>query len=83
MLPSWVYQAGDDFLYSMYQRMVLFFFEHCTALKVCSDMVICCRIFVNICFRLRFTSVVMLIKCLQQRKMFSTSATTNQLVRRI
>ena len=32
--PAWVYQAGDDFLYSMYQRMVVFFFEHCTRLKV-------------------------------------------------
>jgi lysophosphatidiate acyltransferase len=35
--PAWVYQAGDDFLYSMYQRMVVFFFEHCTRLKVCGE----------------------------------------------
>ena len=33
MSPS-TYQDGDDFLYSMYQRMVLFFFEHCTGQKV-------------------------------------------------
>lgn len=33
-LPQWKYQGGDDFLYSMYQRMVVFFFEHCTGQKV-------------------------------------------------
>ncbi len=33
-LPQWKYQDGDDFLYSMYQRMVIFFFEHCTGQKV-------------------------------------------------
>jgi len=34
LLPQWIYQMGDDFLYSMYQRMVVFFFEHCTCQKV-------------------------------------------------
>jgi len=34
VLPQWMYQQGDDFLYSMYQRMVVFFFEHCTGQKV-------------------------------------------------
>ncbi|KAI9558282.1 hypothetical protein GHT06_015035 [Daphnia sinensis] len=33
-MPQWKYQDGDDFLYSMYQRMVIFFFEHCTGQKV-------------------------------------------------
>lgn len=33
-MPHWKYQDGDDFLYSMYQRMVIFFFEHCTGQKV-------------------------------------------------
>jgi len=34
LLPKWMYQTGDDFFYSMYQRMVVFFFEHCTGQKV-------------------------------------------------
>lgn len=34
LFPKWMYQVGDDFLYSMYQRMVVFFFEHCTGQKV-------------------------------------------------
>ena len=33
-MPQSKYQDGDDFLYSMYQRMVVFFFEHCTGQKV-------------------------------------------------
>ncbi|XP_076067635.1 1-acyl-sn-glycerol-3-phosphate acyltransferase epsilon-like isoform X2 [Oratosquilla oratoria] len=33
-LPSWMYQWGDDKLYSLYQRLVVFFFEHCTGLEV-------------------------------------------------
>ncbi|XP_018020939.1 1-acyl-sn-glycerol-3-phosphate acyltransferase epsilon isoform X2 [Hyalella azteca] len=33
-LPAWVYQWGDDHLYSMYQRLVLFFFETCTGVEV-------------------------------------------------
>ena len=34
VLPQHVYQIGDDFLYGLYQRMVVFFFEHCTGQKV-------------------------------------------------
>lgn len=34
ILPQWIYQIGDDFLYSMYQRMVVFFFEHLTRVQV-------------------------------------------------
>ncbi|XP_069979196.1 1-acyl-sn-glycerol-3-phosphate acyltransferase epsilon isoform X1 [Penaeus vannamei] len=34
VLPSWIYQWGDDKLYSLYQRLVLFFFETCTNLEV-------------------------------------------------
>ncbi|KAB7495736.1 1-acyl-sn-glycerol-3-phosphate acyltransferase epsilon [Armadillidium nasatum] len=33
-MPSWVYQWGDDKLYSLYQRLVLFFFETCTRVEV-------------------------------------------------
>ncbi|XP_050731314.1 1-acyl-sn-glycerol-3-phosphate acyltransferase epsilon-like isoform X2 [Eriocheir sinensis] len=33
-LPPWVYQWGDDKLYSLYQRLVLFFFETCTRVEV-------------------------------------------------
>lgn len=34
VFPSWIYQWGDDKLYSLYQRLVLFFFETCTNLEV-------------------------------------------------
>lgn len=34
MLPRKVYVAGDDFLYSLYQRLVLYFFEHGTGVEV-------------------------------------------------
>ncbi|XP_064101870.1 LOW QUALITY PROTEIN: 1-acyl-sn-glycerol-3-phosphate acyltransferase epsilon-like [Macrobrachium nipponense] len=34
MLPGWMFQWGDDKLYSLYQRLVLFFFETCTRLEV-------------------------------------------------
>ncbi|XP_071524725.1 1-acyl-sn-glycerol-3-phosphate acyltransferase epsilon-like isoform X2 [Panulirus ornatus] len=34
ILPSWIYQWGDDKLYSLYQRLVLFFFETCTRTEV-------------------------------------------------
>ncbi|XP_045605577.1 1-acyl-sn-glycerol-3-phosphate acyltransferase epsilon isoform X1 [Procambarus clarkii] len=34
VLPGWVYQWGDDKLYSLYQRLVLFFFETCTRTEV-------------------------------------------------
>ncbi|KAF2365380.1 Acyltransferase C-terminal domain [Trinorchestia longiramus] len=33
-LPAWVYQWGDDHMYSLYQRLVLFFFETCTGVEV-------------------------------------------------
>ncbi|MCL4132900.1 UNVERIFIED_CONTAM: hypothetical protein GTU68_048043 [Idotea baltica] len=33
-MPGWVYQWGDDKLYSLYQRLVLFFFETCTQVEV-------------------------------------------------
>ena len=33
-LPSSIYEFGDECLYSMYQRMVVFFYEHYTNLKV-------------------------------------------------
>lgn len=34
LLPNWIYQAGDDIYYSVYQKLVLFFFEHVTGTKV-------------------------------------------------
>jgi len=34
LLPSKVYQVGDDLMYSAYQRMVLFFFEHVTGVDI-------------------------------------------------
>ncbi|GFQ96206.1 1-acyl-sn-glycerol-3-phosphate acyltransferase epsilon [Trichonephila clavata] len=34
LLPSWIYQAGDDIYYSVYQKFVLFFFEHVTGTKL-------------------------------------------------
>ncbi len=34
LLPTRIYEAGDEFLYSMYQRMVLFFFENCSGVEV-------------------------------------------------
>ncbi|CAL4118161.1 unnamed protein product, partial [Meganyctiphanes norvegica] len=33
-LPGWMYQWGDDKLYSLYQRLILFFFETCTRVEV-------------------------------------------------
>jgi hypothetical protein len=30
-----VYEAADDFLYSLYQKLVLFFFENCSGIEVC------------------------------------------------
>jgi len=29
-----VYEAGDDFLYSLYQKLVVFFLETCTGVEV-------------------------------------------------
>ena len=34
ILPSKVYHYGDDIYYSLYQRLILFFFEHYTGLRV-------------------------------------------------
>ncbi|XP_054711785.1 1-acyl-sn-glycerol-3-phosphate acyltransferase epsilon-like [Uloborus diversus] len=34
LLPSWIYQAGDDMYYSVYQKLVLFFFEHVAGTKL-------------------------------------------------
>ena len=33
-LPDWMYQWGDDKLYSLYQRLVLFCFETWTGVEV-------------------------------------------------
>ncbi|XP_013772705.1 1-acyl-sn-glycerol-3-phosphate acyltransferase epsilon-like [Limulus polyphemus] len=33
-LPTYIYQKGDDFCYSLYQRLVLFFFENLTGTEV-------------------------------------------------
>ena len=34
VMPNKVYQVGDDFLYSMYQRMVVFFLENFSGVDV-------------------------------------------------
>ena len=34
-LPNWVYVKGDDFLFTTYQRHVLFCFETLTGVQVC------------------------------------------------
>lgn len=34
-LPHDVYRKGDDFLYSLYQRQILLFFENLSGIKVC------------------------------------------------
>ncbi|ELT96978.1 hypothetical protein CAPTEDRAFT_217174 [Capitella teleta] len=34
LLPKKVYEVGDDFLYSLYQKLVLFFFENCSGVKI-------------------------------------------------
>jgi lysophosphatidate acyltransferase len=34
VLPSRVFEAGDEVLYSLYQRLVLFFFENCSGVEV-------------------------------------------------
>ena len=34
LLPNKIYEKGDDFLYSLYQKLVLFFFENCSGVKV-------------------------------------------------
>jgi len=31
---QWAYQIGDDFLYGLYQKCVLFFFLNCTGIEV-------------------------------------------------
>ena len=34
ILPRRVYEIGDDFLYSLYQKLVLFFFENLSGVEV-------------------------------------------------
>ncbi|XP_065349845.1 1-acyl-sn-glycerol-3-phosphate acyltransferase epsilon-like isoform X1 [Cloeon dipterum] len=34
VLPAWIYQIGDDICYGTYQKLVLFFFNHCNGVKV-------------------------------------------------
>jgi hypothetical protein len=72
-LPQWKYQDGDDFLYSMYQRMVIFFFEHCTGQKVYLILFFLTTVKLNTNYILkkRFTSVEMLLAFLARKKMFS------------
>jgi len=36
-LPRWVYESGDDFLYSLYQKMVLFFCQSGSGVEVCEQ----------------------------------------------
>lgn len=36
ILPVRIFEAGDEMLYSMYQRMVLFCFENLSGIEVCS-----------------------------------------------
>lgn len=43
-LPAKVYRRYDDHLYSLYQRSVLFFFEHWMQIKVCQNSI--CESFV-------------------------------------
>ena len=35
VMPSRVFQVGDDMMYSLYQRLILFFFEYYTGVEVC------------------------------------------------
>ena len=35
--PRWVYEFGDDFLYSLYQRTVLFFCQYCSGVEVSKE----------------------------------------------
>ncbi|KAK2718077.1 hypothetical protein QYM36_006761 [Artemia franciscana] len=34
ILPGWMYQEIDDIFFGSYQKYILFFFEHCSGLKV-------------------------------------------------
>lgn len=34
VLPARVFEAGDEFLYSLYQKLILFFFENCSGTEV-------------------------------------------------
>jgi len=47
VLPSRVFKVADDTMYSLYQRLVLFFFEYCTGVEVCSAclVVVLCPVF--------------------------------------
>ena len=42
VLPNKIYEKGDDFLYSLYQKFVLFFFENCSGVKVCLSVCVVC-----------------------------------------
>lgn len=33
-LPRYLYESGDDFLYSLYQKMVLYFCQYCSGVKL-------------------------------------------------
>lgn len=50
LLPNWIYQAGDDIYYSVYQKLVLFFFEHVTGTKVSLYFILFCFIYVCIIY---------------------------------
>lgn len=34
VLPTRVFEAGDEFLYGLYQRLILFFFENCSGAEI-------------------------------------------------
>ena len=34
LLPTRVYEYGDEFLWATYQRLILFFFENCSGVEV-------------------------------------------------
>jgi hypothetical protein len=40
-VPHHVYRRCDDYLYSLYQQFVLFFFENWVRTKVCCDKLFC------------------------------------------
>ena len=39
VLPVRIYEAGDEVLYSLYQRLILFFFENLSGIEVCDAFV--------------------------------------------
>ncbi|UYV76991.1 hypothetical protein LAZ67_14002736, partial [Cordylochernes scorpioides] len=34
LMPNWLYQIGDDFVYGFYQRIILFYLEYCVNIKM-------------------------------------------------